>query len=256
MLTANRPALARRAVECFRAQTYKNKRLCIWDTTKGRPFALSMNLPDNERCVEDVPDYSIGELRNRAVDWVTSDYRFPYGGEQTERSEILCHFDDDDLSHPNRIAEQVALMDATGAEVVGYSELLFWREAVPAADDFYVEDAEDCFGDLADGGEPGEAWLYRGTILGTSLMYRREVWERFPFPATSYGEDTEWLKQVQHAGVKIMAEGMNRMGQPRMIARIHAGNTSKAYAPEAMREATHHWSRVPEWDAYCREVME
>ncbi len=264
MLTADRPALAKRAVECFRAQTYEDKCLLIWDTSQGHCFTRGMDLPINERCIEGARGYTIGQLRNQAADWL--------GQLADPVPDIICHFDDDDHSNANRIAEQVALLETTGAEVVGYNEMLFWREAVPAADDFYIEDApDDCSGDFADGGEPGEAWLYRGTILGTSLMYRRELWQRFPFPATSYGEDTDFLKLCQHNKVNITGVSsvhavtyVTESGQPgtvggfepRMIARIHDGNTSKAYAPEAMRAATHHWSRVPEWDAYCREVME
>ena len=43
--------------------------------------------------------------------------------------EILIHWDDDDYSHPNRIAEQVALLQSSGADAtVGFREMLFWRE--------------------------------------------------------------------------------------------------------------------------------
>ncbi len=47
-----------------------------------------------------------------------------------------------------------------------------------------------------------------------------------------------------------------------MIARIHNGNTSSAYDPIEMERhnvlprSERQWSRVPEWDKVCREVME
>ncbi|TAL05209.1 MAG: glycosyltransferase family 2 protein [Chloroflexota bacterium] len=232
MLTCDRPALARRAVECLRGQTYPAKRLVIWDT--GRTDVVRHHGHYQHCEIGSGSTATIGELRNKANERYTG-----------EPSEIICHWDDDDWSHPNRIAEQVALMEATGAEVTGYNEMLFWRERRRVCSD-PSHDIE------------GEAWIYTGTILGTSLCYRRSVWERFPFPATSYGEDTEFLKRIQHAGIKIACCSSVPLltGEVRMIARIHATNTSKAYLPEAMRAAPHHWRRACEWDEHCRKVME
>ena len=53
--------------------------------------------------------------------------------------DILIHWDDDDYSHPNRIAEQVALLKSSGADVVGFSEMLSWRETPQAIKDQYAE---------------------------------------------------------------------------------------------------------------------
>lgn len=229
MLTCNRPALARRAVECFEKQTYQSKRLVIWDT--GRTNVVRHH-GHYQHCDIGGSELTVGALRNKANDH--------YFG---AKPDILCHWDDDDYSAPQRIAEQVALMEATGAEVAGYNEMLFWRERRRRVCSDPSHDIE------------GEAWIYTGTILGTSLCYKRSVWERFPFPATSYGEDTEFLKQLQHTRIPI-ASASAVCPQVRMIARIHASNTSKAYAPEAMRAAPHHWRRAPEYDDQCRRIME
>jgi glycosyltransferase involved in cell wall biosynthesis len=248
MLTRDRPALARRAVECFRAQTYERKCLVIYDSGEdplGSPSGAHIY------CRGERDGKTVGALRNEAASWAIS---WSVEGIWTGiHPDIICHWDDDDWSQPNRIAEQVALMEATGADVVGYTEMLFWREPPCLC----AEITQSC--PRHENDDSGEAWLYTGSILGTSLMYRRSVWQRFPFPDTSYGEDTDWLKQVAHAKVKIVVDStMNLMrgADPRMIARIHAGNTSKAYEPKAMQDAPHHWSRVPEWDQHCREVME
>ena len=60
--------------------------------------------------------------------------RHPEQGDHTLRSareghaaDILVHLDDDDYSHPNRIAEQVVLLQSSGADCVGYREMLFWQ---------------------------------------------------------------------------------------------------------------------------------
>lgn len=238
MLTADRPELARRAVECFRRQTYPAKRLLIWDN------GAEMQ-PDLE--AEDDGIYwvaaalartlrlrqTVGGLRNNANCFWTE---FP----------ILIHWDDDDYSHPNRIAEQVALLQTSGADCVGYREVLFWKQP------------------------DGEAWLYSNRdpryCLGTSLCYWRETWERKPFQATSQGEDERFTTGLKCVGISTLPEnesfrGMYKYGpvptdgKPRMIARIHAGNTSNAYDPAVLRKSAE-WKRVPEWDSRARSIME
>jgi O-antigen biosynthesis protein len=203
---AGRAEMVARAVRCFEGQIYPNKSL----------HQLANN---GER--------SVGALRN-AVNALAD-------------GEIICHFDSDDWSHPSRIAEQVALLQSSGADAVGYREMLFWRTP------------------------ENEAWLYvnrspKPYALGTSLCYWRKTWEAKRFPAVvqphnpnvNYGEDTAWIK-----GLKLNTEALwwkrknQRPADPRMIASIHGGNTSPAYKKLKGPE----WTRVPEWDEYCAREM-
>jgi len=245
MLTADRPKLARRAVECFRRQTYSAKRLLIWDN--GPCDALSQEDDGEDGPIAWVPMMSahgatIGELRNDAASFWTE---FP----------ILIHWDSDDYSHPNRIAEQVALLQISGADCVGYREMLFWRE----------DSSEECIcpDEPCPHNTPGEAWLYSNAdpryCLGTSLCYWRKTWERKPFQATSQGEDHLFTLGLKCVGISANPidddPPMHPDEQPRMIARIHAGNTSNAYDPADMWKASE-WKRVPEWDSHARLIME
>jgi hypothetical protein len=198
-----------------------------------------------------------------------------------DEPDIFVHFDDDDFSHPNRIDEQVALLQSSGADVVGYREMLFWREAR----------CPDCGEPMkAEAGYYGmscdhqseirpEAWLYSNPdpryCLGASLCYWRKTWERKPFEATSQGEDVRFctgLKCVAITSMPVATFDIGKNGdptndpkvQPRMIARIHSGNTSTAYrsanpGEDRLRLAELQgscWKRAPEWDSYCRGVME
>jgi hypothetical protein len=188
---------------------------------------------------------TIGELRNRAI-------------QQAKGFDIIVHADDDDYSHPNRIAEQVALLQSSGKECVGYREVLFWRSSCQV----YVGEMQGPLGphpvfELHD----GEAWLYSNRdpryCIGASLCYWRRVWERHPFPALPKNregltEDNAWLRDVDSYGE---LSRLNEQWEPRLICSIHGGN-SQAYDIEAKiaRGATE-WRRVPEWDAYCREIM-
>ncbi len=266
MLTRDRPEMAKRAVECFRTQTYPNKSLSIFSSAPelcGLPVKI----------VNRVEPATIGEMRNEANLRIRD---MEYEGKPVAAEfipDILIHWDDDDWSHPSRIAEQVALLQASGADAVGYNEMLFWREPTQAGLRIGPGSVEYF----------GQAWIYRGTILGTSLCYWRSAWERRPFEAKSRGEDTTWLQGVKSKGVSsfvgcsiavplidVSAGGLagpisthreyvagipEVHGKPRMIAGIHGGNTSDAYDEYSMLEAPHHWRRAPEWDNYCAEAM-
>jgi len=216
MLTADRPHLARRAVESFRSQTYPAKRLLILDSGKE----MEPDLDNEDRSEFWVPaptGLTIGELRNKTAAFWTE---YP----------IYVHWDSDDWSHPNRIAEQVALLQSSGADCVGMNEVVFWKT------------------------NEREAWLYTnrnpGYCVGSSLMYWRKTWERKPFAATSQGEDLQFCTGLKCVGVSSLASG-----ESRLIARIHDGNTSTAYRPESMLRASE-WRRLPELDEAARRKME
>ena len=174
--------MARQAVEAFRRQTYENKWLLIWDTGE---LNQDLRLWRRRNISEHFPNYddgkivkpwSVGELRNAG----TPSFRI-----MRPKPDIICHWDDDDLSHPNRIAEQVALLQSSGADAVGYRQMLFWREPVKTARVYRAG--------IAAATSSGEAWVYTGAICGTSLMYWRKTWEAHQFPAVSDGEDTQFI---------------------------------------------------------------
>lgn len=236
MLTRDRPEMAQRAVRCFREQNYKLKKLLIYNTGEV-PMWHSAD-PDvywSHAC----PGPSIGALRNAAIDCLKSD--------------MIVTFDDDDVSHPNRMAEQVALLQSSGADAVGYSQTLFWDTTIQPP------------------GRPrGEAWIYSGHPVGASLCYWRRTWERIPFEDVSKGEDDRFIKAIKVCGGKVATcSGMGELtpdiidGQatiwigspPRLVHHIHGGNTC---APEYARSVAHgsgNWRRAAEWDEYCGERM-
>lgn len=235
-----------RAIACFKAQTYERKRLFIFDTGSLEApvmqgdgiYAEYFPLPLTDG-VNKVSS-SVGALRNMAIN---------YG--QSLDADIIVHWDDDDWNHPQRIAEQVALLQASGKEAVGYREMLFW-------------DTRRQKGSMEVVPSQPQAWLYSSGnprhCLGTSLCYWRRVWERRPFEDVQTGEDYAWLKGVDSVGVTGLQSPMAPDGSPNhaawMIASIHGGNTSPAYKYlEACEAQGEKWKRVSEWDEYCRKVM-
>lgn len=255
-LTKDRPEMVARAVRCFRAQTYENKRMLVWDSSTGLTMCDQL---ENEGVVH-VPaePQSIGMLRNSA------------NGFWTE-FEIICHWDDDDYSHPRRIEEQVATLEASGKETTGYNEMLFWKtehkwvgcraggDPANAGSYEYVRYCDICgIEDTCDDPLPpceGEAWLYRqprpGYALGTSLMYWCRAWEHNPFPDQSNGEDFEFLKHVSCKSETSWPRNELTSIEPRMIATVHGGNTATIIDPSRHSE----WRRVPDWDARVRAIL-
>jgi hypothetical protein len=222
MLTRDRPKLAKGAVECFRAQTYPAKELLIWDTS-DEVDSYQSRIDRVAQVFADKAPRTIGALRNEA-----NAYNAVW-----HSSEILIHWDDDDWSHPDRIAGQVALLEESGADVVGYNEMLFWRA------------------------DRGQAWLYsnthpKGYALGTSLCYWRKTWERHHFANDTQGVEERWLREK-----KVVSEtAMYLDGEPLMIARIHSGNTSSGYRiDEYASQGSREWKRVPEWDERVRWIL-
>jgi glycosyltransferase involved in cell wall biosynthesis len=241
MVTADRQQLAKRAITSFRAQIYENKRLLIYDTSEKykalvdvssgnetlQSISMQVNAARNGR--------TIGMLRNAANAYALS-------------TEIICHWDDDDWSSPNRIAEQVALLQSSGASVVGYNRMLFWREPL-----FDGTPKENLWSGTL---QRGEAWIYTGEILGTSLCYWRKTWEQTPFRAHGHqNEDFGFVMDVRSRGGKVVAVDSIGCGcDPRMIARIHSGNAGNpAYG--TLESHPHHWQRAADFDRFCKETM-
>lgn len=228
MLANGREAMVRRAVASFHAQEYKRKRLLIYHTgTEDIPDDLVDD--DGEVTVVYSPvSGSIGSLRNRANIAAVAVIDFGL--------DVYAHWDSDDLSHPRRLSEQVALLEHTGADLVGYRECVFYDQ------------------------RPGQfsgAWIYRGRNpswpIGSSFLYRREAFERCPFPDKSIGEDTHWL--LNHPKLKTHAipstwQASGIPMEPRMICSIHSDNTSSKIVPSAVE-----WTREPRLDEYCRTKM-
>lgn len=115
MVTKDRPALARHAVACFQRQTYPNRELIIvddgasdtldaWVRDLADPQIRHLRLPADDR--------PLGELRNAAVAAATGEY--------------VAGWDDDDLSHPNRLALQVAAARALRADACFLERELMW----------------------------------------------------------------------------------------------------------------------------------
>lgn len=256
-LTHDRPEMLKRAVRSFQAQTYPNAMFFGLDT--GEKSAKDAPYGEKNATTVWMPDQrtrTTGELRNIAI-----------GTARGWRSfEVVVHWDDDDWSHPNRITEQVALLQASGKDCVGYRDMLFWRNSYDASTGRYDWNPETQR-PIENVTPVSEAWLYCNKdtryALGTSLCYWRKTWERNKFKPVSSKEDSYFVRGCDTYGVSMLGQMPSMdmlMGrsipdtEPRMIASIHGGNTGGGYHP--FPPDPERWKRVPEWDNHCREIME
>lgn len=186
MPTADRRRFVPGAIAAFLAQGRDDAELVILDDGADPVADL---IPDDPRIryVREARRRALGDKRNRLC--------------ELARGEILLHWDDDDWHAPDRIARQVAAIDAHCADICGLDRVIF----------------------LSDDGESAWDYVYRGRerwVCGGSMAYRRAFWERHPFPALRSGEDTRWVFSAAAASVHAMD------APDIFVARVHAGNTS------------------------------
>src|SRR5581483_11459066 len=158
--TASRRKFLPRAIDCFLKQTYTPRELLIV-TEPGE----AIEVPDHPliRVVRTPGLLRLGAKRNFACEQA-------YG-------EIIAHFDDDDVSAAERLADQVSWLVLSGLGVTGYSQMKF-----------------------TDG---NRWWKYTGDPkfpLGTSLCYWKSWWEQCRFPDQQESSDTVFTYAAQGAG--------------------------------------------------------
>jgi glycosyltransferase involved in cell wall biosynthesis len=187
MPTADRPEMAVQALRQFLDQTYESRELVIVDAGVA---ALGPLLPSHPqvRYVRATPGQTIGALRNL--------------GCAHARGELIAHWDDDDWMAPWRLRYQVGELLSSDADICGLARLHF---VDPVA---------------------GQAWQYRYPederpwVAGGTMCYRRELWQRQPFPDLQVGEDNAFVWSQAVRGVLALAD------ERFYVATVHRGNTS------------------------------
>jgi len=180
--TAKRREWWPQAVECWKSQTYQWKRLLI-----GCEDADALaNLPDGDgiEILACPRTTSLGGKRN----WINRHARTP----------LIAHWDDDDWSHPNRLADQIETLKASGQSVTGYRDMEFVG--------------------------PSGRYHYMGVadyVLGTSLLYWWAWWDVHQFENLTIDEDGQFVRAAARVGQLAIADCRGHM-----IARDHPGNTS------------------------------
>lgn len=187
MVTANRKQLARRAVQCFKNQSYSNKELVIIDDGGEDYQPILEDLPAHQVKyvkLKKEPDFVLGKLRNRSLKEASGDY--------------LIQWDDDDWYHPDRIRIQAEILDS-GYDACCLSSALMHLDSEEFMHHPYV-------GILPDG-IPG------------SIMHRKN--DRIRYPETRRAEDTVYLKEFMKLRYHKLDDAYNYL----FLRAYHGNNT-------------------------------
>jgi glycosyltransferase involved in cell wall biosynthesis len=160
MPTYDRRRFVPLAISYFLRQDYPNARLVIVDDGTDPVVGLAPNHP--------------------AIRYHRLDNRMVLGAKRNLArgqafGEIIMHLDDDDWSAPDRLLVQVNRLEVIGAEICRMRSLRFYDPAKRLA------------------------WCYtwpcvrRPWAVGTSLCYRRGLWERSAYAEVAVGEDTRFV---------------------------------------------------------------
>lgn len=164
MVTANRSALARRALECFRSQTYTNRELVIIDD--GTEDYEPMLRTYRDLCTihyHRVPLEAgrlLGGLRNLSLD--------------SANGEILTQWDDDEWYHPERLERQAERL-MNGADVCYLRNTLVHVNTPEMKDHPYRTDS-------------------LGSAIPGTIMHRRS---NIRYPNLRRGEDAQYLDALR-----------------------------------------------------------
>jgi glycosyltransferase involved in cell wall biosynthesis len=187
MPTANRRTWVPLAIATFLAQDFASRELVILDDGHD-PVGDLVPRDPRIRYLRVAGGQSLGAKRNQAC--------------RLARGEILVNWDDDDWSAPWRLTYQVGELNAHAADVCGLDRLWFFDP------------------------ERELAWRYRYPpsrmpwVAGSTQCYRRSIWEKYPFPDVTVGEDNVWIAGVIGARVLPLAR------DDFFVASIHGANTS------------------------------
>jgi glycosyltransferase involved in cell wall biosynthesis len=194
MPTADRRRFAPQAIRRFLGQDYPSRELVVVDDGAD-PVADLIPADPRIRYFRVEPGRSLGGKRNLAC--------------HLARGALIAHWDDDDWAAPWRVSCQAGALMQAGADVCGIDRVLFlgptadraWEYAYPAD-------------------EP--AWVH-----GASLCYRRELWQRNPFPDVDIAEDCDFLWSACPKTILRLPD--NRF----YVGLIHAANASPKPADNA-----------------------
>ena len=162
------------AIQCFLDQSYQGRLdLVIVDNNESEvEFGVTAPADLDQQRVSvqyhRCSRISVGALRNV--------------GTSVASGEICISWDEDDWSHPDRVAQQVSRLQQSGKSVTGWHNILYW-------------DVEK---------EQGHKYIYSAGrnhppyAMGTSQCYLKSFWEKHKFPEDQKVEDHGFQLEALH----------------------------------------------------------
>ena len=185
--TYNRRQYIPSMLSCFLSQTYVDSELIIVDDGTD---SIADLIPDNPR----IKYIRLEGLRR------TTGLKRNIACEQAQ-GEFIIHFDDDDWSASDRMADQILRLENSKKQVLTYYNILYLNVITHRVYRYHP--------------------MYRGSTYGATLCYRKTWWKQHRFEDTMIGEDTNF------GTIAMLAEQFAWLdaGQS-MVVRAHNSNTS------------------------------
>lgn len=133
------------------------------------------------RILEFDTDLTLGECLNRAA--------------ASCASPILAKFDDDDWYGPHYLEDALTSLKYSQADLVGKAR--YFVEIEESGDVYLVDGPEESFANH---------------LIGSSLVFRRSLWEEVPFPHRPSRVDSIFLRGVRAVGAKIYSNSRYEFG--------------------------------------------
>jgi len=193
---------------CFAAQTIAKKRLFVLDES-SEPSPFFRKLRDSRvnyvhapnRKITSAGQGGIAAARNRLL--------------RMTSAPVIAHFDDDDWYAPSWAEEMLSRLAKSDL-----AKSVVWNMRLESDGSIWQWDTRDFSGKVwaIKGGEPPtqievqgdldpqiksdmqDAWLVG---FGFSYVYRRGLWERFPFPEHEKTEDIPWIRRARRQGARL-----------------------------------------------------
>jgi glycosyltransferase involved in cell wall biosynthesis len=186
MPTYNRRGLVAQAIRCFLRQDYPNLELIIADDGTDS-VADCVSADPRIRYYRLGQKLTVGAKRNFAC--------------AQARGEFIVHWDDDDWYPASRVRTQVDALRAHSVDVCGSSRIYYYSPSAERAWEYHYSASEP-------------RW-----VGGNTLAYRKQAWERCPFPDYQVGEDTYFVCYGDKTIYDLAKAEL-------CVAMVHAGNTS------------------------------
>jgi len=142
----------RTAVQCFLDQDYEGELELVVLDNNTEDHCFSTFAFDEFKYIR-TRRKPVGALRNEAI--------------REASGEVICIWDEDDWSAPNRISNQVARLLSTGKQVTGWHNVLYWDEGASGTYKFYFESRIGA-------NHPPYA-------MGASHCFWKSWWEKHPY---------------------------------------------------------------------------
>lgn len=188
MPTCDRRNFIHAAIDCFQKQTYEHRELIVMDDGENKVKDLIPADP-KIRYIELSSRMILGAKRN-AIN-------------EEAKGDVIIHFDDDDWSAPNRVADGLKLLAASGKPLVGYKNMLYW--------DVTEQKAKKYIG-----------WI-SNYIVGLSLCYLKSYWKEYCFKVQQISSDGGFILGAVHRREPLAFASME---SHYIVSRIHSQNVS------------------------------